>query len=209
VNRRVAHLFVALGVLAAVMCPLSARAVTINFDTFLSNTIITDQYSSLGVSFSSTAGGAVVWSNGEASSGSNFLVGSNTGVSGIYGDSFEPIIMTLATPVSGDISVTLISVGWATVAVTAFDDAGNAVSSRSVTHYESGPVNGLNNYDPITLNGSGITKLRFAVMTSYPGDGFGIDDVVFPAPVPEPGTIFLLGCGLVGLVKVRRTFGSR
>jgi hypothetical protein len=51
VNRRVAHFFMAFGVLIAVMCPLSASAVTIDFDTFIPSTIITDQYGSLGVIF--------------------------------------------------------------------------------------------------------------------------------------------------------------
>jgi len=147
----------------------------IDFDTWpdggaiAAGTLIQDQYP--GVLFSSSAcGGGTAFSNGEASSPPNFLVG-NPG-------SFQPIVMDLAAPVS-QVGVTLISVGASTVTATAYDTSlTTVVDSKSVSHPGTG--NGDGAHDPITLAGAGIARVVFAITTAYPGDGYGIDDVTLP-----------------------------
>jgi hypothetical protein len=113
--------------------------------------------------------------------------------------------MDFATAVSGEISVTLISVGDSVVTATACaDDSTTVLAEVSRTH--PGTSNGWSNEDPIILAGNGIGIARVSlVITSFVAiDGFGIDDVVFPSPGPEPSTMFLLGSGLVALVASRK-----
>jgi hypothetical protein len=148
---------------------------SIDFDTWpdggtiASGTFIDLQYP--GVTFASTScGGAQIYSDGEASSPPNFLIGSP--------GSFDPIVMDLTTAVS-QVGVTLISVGASTVTATAYDATGaTVIDSISVTHPGTGT--GFGAHDPITLSGAGIARVVFAITTPYPGDGFGIDDVTLP-----------------------------
>lgn len=188
-----ARFILTMAILVMAMHPVYAGAITINFDTFPnstpvpSGTIITTQYLSLGVSFASTAGGPqAVVGLGEASSAPNFLIGNPS--------SFAPIVMDLTTPLNGPLGVTLISVGDAVVTATALaNDLTTVLDVVSVTNPGTGV--GLNNKDPITLTGAGIARVRFAITQSFPGDGFGIDDVQLASPVPEPHSWVLMFSG--------------
>jgi len=169
----------------------AAMATVITFDDQPAGTIITNQYA--GVTFSSTSGGGIDFHNGEAGN-TNFLIGNP--------NSFQPITLDFTVPVE-KVSLDLISVGWATVTATAFaSDLSSVLDTISVTHFPSGPENGLDNVDPITLNGPGIARLRIAITTFDPADGFGIDNVSFG--VAEPATMAILGLGLAGLGYIRR-----
>jgi hypothetical protein len=145
---------------------------TIDFDTWPGDagaipagTLLSNQIP--GVTFSSSAcGGATVDSDGEASSAPNFLVG-NPG-------SFSPIVMDLAAPLAM-VGATLVSVGSATVTATAYDAGGGVVATTSVTNPGTGTGFGVHN--PIVLTGAGIVRVVFAITASYPGDGFGVDDI--------------------------------
>lgn len=183
---------VCLGVVLLMPAISSASMINIDFDTFPDGTpvpvgsSITNQYSSQGVTFSSTSGGPVIWSQGEASSPPNFLVGSP--------NSFYPIFVDLADPLITSFSAMLISVGDSRVTATAYaSDLTTILDSIMVTN--PGTDNGLNNKDPITLYGEGIAKVTFAITLPHPSDGFGIDDLVIEnsaSATPEPGTLVLL-----------------
>ncbi len=183
----------------------SANAITIDFDflpdgTTVSNgTVITTQYfAAYGVTFSSVYGGPIAANGyspasvlpGQASSEPNCLLGNP--------NSFTPILMDFASSVY-TLDVNLISVGDAVVTASAYgDDFMTLLDSVSVTNKGTGVGMGI--VDTVTLGSdSGIYRVLFEITTPYPGDGFGIDDVVFQSSspaVPEPGTIILLGAGL-------------
>lgn len=191
--------------------PQQAEAVSINFDTFPNNsivpnnTVITTQYASLGVTFSSPApaGGPLAGVlAGEVSSPPHSLYGFDPVTqAGLF-----PILMDITGALPNSLSVALISVGNATVTATAFaSDLVTVLDMVSVTH-GSGAGVGLDNIDPITLHGIGIARVSFAITQTGPVlDGFGIDDVVFTPEtgpsVPEPGTWLLLTTGLAGLLS--------
>ncbi|MEE8510658.1 MAG: PEP-CTERM sorting domain-containing protein, partial [candidate division NC10 bacterium] len=62
--------------------------------------------------------------------------------------------------------------------------------------------NSVNRIDPILASDFGAAAFN-KVVFNFGGSG-GLDEVVF-APVPEPGTLLLIGSGLVGLgVGARR-----
>ena len=178
------RLLIAVLVLTLHLGTATADDVTIDFDTFPDSssvpagTVITTQYASLGVTFSSTApaGGPTAVSDNEASSPPNHLSGldPNTGA-GLF-----PIVMDLAGPLPSIVKVTLVSVGSATVTATAFaNDLVTVLDTKSVTH-GPGAGNGFGNLDPIALAGVGIARVRFET-TQQVVDGFGIDDVVLSA----------------------------
>lgn len=56
---------------------------------------------------------------------------------------------------------------------------------------------------PHTLNWSGLGALTFLGSTTFYMDNFDF------TPVPEPGTMFLLGSGIIGLAGFRRKFRKR
>lgn len=188
---------IALGVAAS-----SARATTINFDTFPdgtpvpTGTIITDQYLVWGATFSSTpSGGPIIDSDGEASSPPNFLIGNP--------DSYQPITVDFTKPIPF-VDVTLISVGDSTVTATAYaPDLTTVLDSVSVTNPGTGV--GWYNHNPITLTGSDIARIHFEITKPYPGDGYGIDDICWgsskcsgAAAVPEIRSATMLTMMLIG-----------
>jgi hypothetical protein len=94
------------------------------------------------------------------------------------------------------VSVTLISVGNATVTAKAFGPNSAEVDSFSVTH-GPGAGNGLGNRDRITLVADEIARVTFAITAvGAQLDGFGIDDLTFSSvstqgngPVPSKAAI--------------------
>jgi len=184
-----------------------ADAVTIDFDTFPNSslvpdgTVITTQYASLGVTFSSPApaGGPIAGAfPGGTSSAPNVLVGLDPATQA----GLLPIVLDIAGLLPNSLNVTLVSVGNATVTATAFaSDLVTVLDTVSVTHGPGAGV-GLGAIDPITLTGTGIASVRFEITQTGPVlDGFGIDDVVFsPQAVPEPSTSILFGTGLLGVL---------
>jgi hypothetical protein len=169
-----------------------ASKIEIDFDTFPDGSpvpvgaSITDQYSAYGVTFSSTnGGGCLIWSQGEASSPPNLLVGNP--------NSFYPIIVDFADLFVTSFSAIMLSVGDARVNAIAYaSDLTTVLDGVSVRN--PGTNNGVNNKDPITLLGEGIARVTFEIFVPHPGDGFGIDDLAIESSAgatPEPSTLVL------------------
>ncbi len=172
---------------AAEFCPPEAGPTPgmpptlINFDTWLDgrpiggSQPISTQFP--GVTFTSTdCGGPITYSDGEANSPPNFLVGfplyNEIGVS--------PIAMDLVTPAL-KVGATLISVGASVVRVRALNSSSAILATVSVTHPGTGT--GANAHDLITLQGPGIVRVVFEITTGWPPpdgkqDGFGVDDIM-------------------------------
>jgi hypothetical protein len=193
-------LVVALAILA---CASSAQAapIVINFDSLSNGEVITNQYASSGVTFSSTAGFVNYVTTQSAYNGTkpNFLC---TGPVGSSISCTAETIVEFSAPVSG---LTFQGLG---IDYTSSDVAHIGVfqnGSLTATVIVPGAGQGL---DPYLVNLSayaGITKIRIYSITD--GAGIGWDTFTFEqgTTVPEPGSsLLLLGMGIVGLRAWRR-----
>ncbi len=164
----------------AVVNQANAANLTINFDDLPAGTFVTNQYAALGVTFSSPGGALASPFVGEASSQPNYLVGLDPSTqAGLF-----PISADFATDVSS-VSVTLISVGNATVTAKAFARSGSVLESIDVTNGpDSG--NGFGRHNPIILREPGIARVAFAISkTGAVLDGFGLDDFAWSTADPS------------------------
>ena len=190
-----------IGICAMMSFASAVGAAIINFDVFPNGqavrdrTVITTQYASLGVLFSSSApagGPTAAYFFGEASSQPNALWGieANAGL--------REIVMDFPSPPTASMSVSLnvLSVGCGTVHATAFaSDLITVVDAISLTRGFGGG-NGYGNIDPITLSGTGIAQIYIWIeQTGEVVDGFGIDDVeiTFQCLVDFDGDGFVTG----------------
>ncbi len=177
-----------------------ANATVITFDEYLAgnnNVPITDLYKPAGVTFGASNAGT--WggtSNGDpgnwslqGTNGSNFL-GNN---SAPYTTSI--IFTSPVNNVSLDVSRSNGSSSGQTLTVQVFDGS-TLLGSDLVT------LGSINTWSTVSFNFGNITDIELYGSNNSDFSPYGIDNLQFSstlAPVPEPGTIALLGLGMAGL----------
>lgn len=210
----------ALGLLIALSTcttlPAIAGPTLVNFDTYPNGsavscgTVITNQWSSVGVTFSSPSGPLTSICDNEWSSPPNALAGIDPATqSGIW-----PITADFSSPYPTSVNVNLISLGCATDTVKAYaPDLVTVVASQSLTNGPSAG-NGFAQVNPIFLSAGQIARVTFVITTpcliGTTPDGVGIDDFSFTAAqssstvtdVPIPlWALTALGAGLIGIAS--------
>ena len=186
-----------------------AFSFTIDFEDYPMDTVITDQYASLGVIFKGPFSDIFVPSvqgfysptlgyEFPSHSGNNVLATSGwRDNEGVY--HWERIIFLI--PVSY-ISFFYTNGGWVSFEAFAYDEVGNVVDSYTIyADFEKGIyAKNTYGYDLVEFTTLGI---KYIELRQCGLGGMTIDDLSF-TPVPEPSTIFLVDCGLVSLAGLRR-----
>jgi hypothetical protein len=164
----------------------SAAFPVIDFDGLASGTSVTNQYESQGAHFSSTDGSALIFEDvAEATSPDNILIGNN-GNGVLLENVQQPIWINIVDAAGNqaytdEVNFQLISVGGATVTVTAENQFGDVIDTQIVGPQDP-PCNGLGNQDPITIDGVGLIAAVNVEITTPANcgqtDGIGIDDLI-------------------------------
>jgi hypothetical protein len=180
-----------LGVLVACLAASPARAVLINFDDVPIGSILTDQYSALGVTFINAK---TIDNFGET--GSSGPAGVFSLLDGFFPQPASPIQAVFNAPVS---TVTLrgLSVGAAGFQLIAYDSpvGGNILAFQAAV----GTDLGTNQFFDLTLSPSGgIRRVQFSQNSVSLPDGTLWDNLSFELEAAVPGPV--VGAGLPGLI---------
>jgi hypothetical protein len=191
-----------------------ANAVVIDFNSLTIGNVVTNQFTNLGAFFAPSGANPaeVVDITGDATIGGPNLTGLLAGTQGlriINSPAFDDsVIITFVDPADQvseafvtSVSFTYISDSTLNGAIRAFD-AGGTLLDQALSAVGTQPNNQA--FETLTVGASDIRRIEI--------DGFAdviIDTLTFDNPqlvinVPEPGTLAVLGLGLVGLGFARR-----
>jgi hypothetical protein len=188
---RLLHLF---AVLVLVLPAIAHADQIITFEGYAPGTVFTTQFA--GVDFN----GATILTAGVDL---NAPFPPHSGVNVVYNPS-GPMSLTFATPVQYFEGYFTFNDG---LEIQAYDSSNNLLdtfTSACAANYIGASTTCLpNEFDMVT--GTDISKV---VITGGSGNNFVLDDAQFTgsvnSPVPEPGSLALLGSGLLGLVTIAR-----
>ncbi|GBC62973.1 hypothetical protein DENIS_3959 [Desulfonema ishimotonii] len=183
-----------------------AGLVEIDFDDLTAGTIVTDQYSDQGVTFSLT-GTSIAGPKTVRVSSSTYAPASGIALRPSEdGRTFYDIEMSFSTEIDYFSILSLDSDEPITATAYLGDDVVDSVSfaaggNTEVYELALGEVYGRTLFDRVILD---------VVAGPGPGSGYAggpeyFDNLEYN-PTPEPGTVFLLGLGLIGLVSQRKRF---
>ncbi|MHC4743799.1 MAG: hypothetical protein ACYS8Z_17930 [Planctomycetota bacterium] len=186
---------------AVVSTPISALAgPVIDFDDLSDLTIVTNQYLSQGVLFSSSDGSLRIYEDSRAVSSPNWLL-----PNWLSGDQ-SALRIDFTAPAS-DVSLWVIDVGDWSVDIKAYDSTSGLLETVTVENPDD--EIGYGNQDYIALSSSNISYITMQHGTDkYSFDGYGIDDLAFTAAViPAPSAILLgsLGTSFVAYLRRRKS----
>jgi hypothetical protein len=169
---------------------------------------ITDQFSNVGVIFSSTGGAVgVIGVEGlsnetDATSSFNLIGGSSPGTTLPVLDYFQPITLQFVLPNTTTPALTTRVGAWndptgSRILISVFDLNGDLLESVQA---DEGFFIGITN--------PSIASATFSFISTQSVPGIALDDVtigsVSAVPVPVPAAVWLFGSGLIGLIGMRK-----
>jgi len=193
-----------LALVAVLLSPMAANAdiITIDFDTLpgggtiASGTEITNQYAPFGATFSLIEDGSEVSGAFASQIGASTSTGDNSlfncpGACGARADILRIVFESLVS----DVSWYTDSEGSLDITFNAYDAGGILLESITATSI-------FPDFVFTTFSVGGIARID----ALQPSDSWGwsLDDLTYTTSVPEPGTLALLGIGLLGMGAARR-----
>ena len=177
----------------------AAYASTIDFEGLDDLTAVTNQYASLGITFS----GATVLTAGMSLNEFEFPPHSGSNVAF---DETGPISISFASPVSSFGAYFTYAMP---VTVEAYDSGANLVGLATSAFFAnmalSGDLGSSPNEFLQIIYAGGISSLTITGDADF-GGSFTMDDVTYDSstPIPEPSTIFLIGTCVIAMVVAKR-----
>jgi hypothetical protein len=179
-------------------CSAAMQGAVVDFDnlpgggTIAANTVLTTQYSSIGVTFSAIEDGSPVSAaviNTFSPISGNYWA--NT-PDGNYGPRWDALIMDFSTPVSG-VSWLTQSHGSLSITFNAYDAGNNLLETLVIT----------GDWAPSGFAASGISRIE--ALQPDDGWGWGMDNLEFSSgQVPEPATYGMFALGLAAATLLGR-----